>query len=132
LRPELYAARCDQIGKGQLADFPDQRGTGREDLTVKTWRLSFPSQRNTIRRLRSRIGDEDLKEIPDVETCPKCAGPFHVKARTVEGSLLPSGVDELDWKCSRCGYEQIEKRRKVNGVIEHWPPSTFQHDGRAG
>jgi hypothetical protein len=77
-------------------------------------------------------GDEDLKEIPDVETCPRCGGPFHVKARTVEGSLLPSEVDELDWKCSRCEYEQTEKRRKVNGVNEHWPPSTFQHDGRVG
>jgi hypothetical protein len=73
-----------------------------------------------------------MKEIPDVETCPKCTGPFHVKARNVEGLLLPGGVDELDWKCLRCGYEETEKRRRVDGVNEHWPPSTFQRDGRAG
>lgn len=65
-------------------------------------------------------------ELPDVTACPKCGGPFHVKARTVCNAMLPNAHDEPEWKCPKCGHPELEQWLTAAGGDHHWPASKFQ------
>lgn len=64
--------------------------------------------------------------LPSDSMCPKCNGSFHLKARTLYRSMMPTAHDELEWLCAMCGYAVVEHRRKADGVDDEWPPSRFQ------
>jgi hypothetical protein len=66
--------------------------------------------------------------LPGVAACPKCGGPFHVKARTLYNAMMSTANDELDWMCAKCGYTEVEHRRKADGIDDEWPASRFQSE----
>jgi hypothetical protein len=65
------------------------------------------------------------KTLPLAGICPQCKGRLVMHARTRTAMQLPIVTDELEWHCLGCGFEEVERRRKAEGIDGEWPASKF-------
>ncbi len=63
--------------------------------------------------------------FPNRGTCPKCGGEFRILRREAFDMGTHRATDQLEWRCTSCGYETSESRRLQDG---QWSESRYADD----
>ena len=70
--------------------------------------------------------------MPEIGSCPHCAGELLVIGRIGEHIGTTSATDVLLWRCPKCEFTAKETRYLVDGIDGDWPPSKFVFGDRTG
>ena len=63
--------------------------------------------------------------MPEIGSCPRCAGELLVIGRVGEHIGTLAASDVLLWRCPKCEFTAKETRYLADGIEGDWPHSKF-------